>query len=77
MSVYSNLYLLSGREGKGKELDLVVLRHVSTANFKDDEESRQTNPNLGTHSGHSCQINPQIQALHQRPRQDSNLRPAD
>jgi hypothetical protein len=35
------LYLLSCHEGKGKEFDFVVLPHVSVANFKDDEESRQ------------------------------------
>jgi len=35
------LYLLSCHEGKGKEFDLVILPHVSTANFTDDEESRQ------------------------------------
>lgn len=35
------LYLLSCHEGKGKEFDLVILPHVSTANFGDDEESRQ------------------------------------
>ncbi|MGI8411616.1 MAG: UvrD-helicase domain-containing protein [Solirubrobacteraceae bacterium] len=35
------LYLLSCHEGKGKEFDFVILPHVSTANFKDDEESRQ------------------------------------
>jgi superfamily I DNA/RNA helicase len=35
------LYLLSCHEGKGKEFDLVILPHVSTPNFADDEESRQ------------------------------------
>jgi superfamily I DNA/RNA helicase len=35
------VYLLSCHEGKGKEFDFVVLPHVSTVNFKDDEESRQ------------------------------------
>jgi superfamily I DNA/RNA helicase len=35
------LYLLSCHEGKGKEFDMVVLPHVSRANFSDDEESRQ------------------------------------
>lgn len=35
------LFLLSCHEGKGKEFDFVILPHVSTANFKDDEESRQ------------------------------------
>jgi len=35
------LYLLTCHEGKGKEFDLVILPHVSTANFDDDEDSRQ------------------------------------
>ncbi len=35
------LFLLSCHEGKGKELDFVVLPFLSSDNFGDDEESRQ------------------------------------